>query len=343
MADIPVAPTKKKKSSGGSGGGSSSSGGSRSGGTRKSSGSSGGGGGGDPYLAAQKAAQAKADAKEREAKRKSSDRYVKQAETLQKQANALRIALGGKGFKRALNIKLGNIATVQKQADAVIMKGFNERVGDLRGTALDNEKAAAQQSLAALSNRGRERQQTISEAMLQGAGETDLLRAQNMALSNWEVNQAETNRNYFDTLRSTNTAIGDLNIDTRTARVNAATQANADREGLWTTYYNQMSDAYTQLGNVKGQQAEYYGLANEQVSSKSSRKRQRQTSGASGDYYAKASRAQGSAWKNPGVSKSLMNWAGAADEKAEEFSQRPVGASLFKAGKAPEGATLRKW
>lgn len=345
MADIPVAPTKKKKkSSGGSGGGGSSSGGGTrsSGGTKRSS-SGGGGGGGDPYLAAQKAAQAKADAKEREAKRKASDRYIKQADTLQKQANALRIALGGKGFKRALNIKLGNIATVQKQADSVIMKGFSDRIADLRGTALDNEKAAAQQSLAALSNRGRERAQTVSEAMLQGAGETDLLRAQNMALNNWEANQAETNRNYFDTLRSTNTAIGDLNIDTRTARVNAATQANADREGLWTTYYNQMSDAYTQLGNVKGQQAEYLGLANEQVSSKGTRKRQRASSSASGSYYAQASRTQGKAWKNPGVSKSLMNWAGAADEKAEEFAQRPVGASLFKAGKAPEGATLRKW
>lgn len=344
-SNIPVAPTKKKKQSGGGGGSSSGGGGSRSGGggTKRTSSGGGGGSSSDPYLRAQQAAQAKADRKEREAKQKSSQRYIKQADTLQKQADALRVALGKSGFKRALNIKLGNIGRVQGQADALLMKGFNERVSDLRGTALDNEKAAAQQSLAGLSNRGRERAQTVSEAMLQGAGETDLLRAQNMALSNWEANQAETNRNYFDSLRSVNTAIGDLNTDTRTARVNNAVQANADREGLWTTYYNQVSDAYTQIGNVKGQQAEYLGMANEQVSSKGVRKRQRRSADASGDYYRAASRTQGKAWKNPGVSSSLRNWAGAADERAEEFAQRPVGAQLFSAGKAPEGATLRKW
>jgi hypothetical protein len=341
-SNIPVAPTKKKKKS--SGGGSSSGGSSGgSSGTRKKSSGGGTKKSSDPYLAAQQAAQAKADKKEREAKRKSSDRYIKQADTLQKQADALRVALGGSGFRRALSTKLGNIGRVQKQADAVLLKGFNERLSDLRGSAVDNEKAAAQQSLAGLSNRGRERAQTISEAMLQGAGETDLLRAQNMALGNWEANQAETNRNYFDTVRSINASIGDLNTDTRTARVNNAVQANADREGLWTTYYNQVSDAYTQLGNIKGQQAEYLGLANEQVSSKKVRKDQRRIAGRSGNFYEQASRTQGKAYKNPGVSASLRNWAGGADERPEEFAQRPVGAPLFAAGKSPEGATLRKW
>lgn len=342
---IPVAPNKKKKKSSGgsgsSGGGSSSSGG--GGGSR----SGGGGGGGskpsDPYLAAQQAAQRKADAKEAEAKRKASNKYIKAADTIQQQADALRIALGSKGFRRQLNTKLGNINVAQSQADSLLMKNFNERLADLRGAQADNEKATASESLAGLSNRGRERANALSQAMLQGAGESDLLASQQMALRNWEANQSEVNRNYFDSTRSVNNSIGDLNADTRTARVNNVVQANADREQLWTNYYNQVSDTYTQLGNIKGQQANYLGEAYEQVASKKTKRRQSAASAQSGNWYDAASKTQGKAWKNPGVSSSLRNWAGGADEKTEKFAQRPVNAAIFSQGRRPEGATLRKW
>lgn len=341
---IPVAPNKKKSKP--SGGGGKSSGGSSGGGGKSSSGGGGGGGGktsSDPYLAAQQKAQREADRKEREAKQKASRKYIKAADTLQQQADALRIALGKSGFKRQLNVKLGNISTAQSQADALLMKNFNERLADLRGAQQDNEKATAAESIAGLSNRGRERANALSQAMLQGAGESDTLAAQQMALRNWEANTSETLRNYFDSTRSVNNSIGDLNADTRTARVNNVVQANADREQLWTNYYNQVSDAYTQLGNIKGQQANYLGEAYEQVASKSTRRRQARTSAASGNWYDQASKTQGKAWKNPGVSSSLRNWAGGADEKTEEFSQRPVDAALFSQGRRPEGASLRKW
>ena len=73
--------SSKKKSSGGSSGGSS----------RGRSRSGGGGGGSDPY------ARARADQKAQESK--AATRLASQAARLREQANALKIALGSKGFK----------------------------------------------------------------------------------------------------------------------------------------------------------------------------------------------------------------------------------------------------
>ena len=63
----------------------------------------------------------------------------------------------------------------------------------------------------------------LAQAALQGAGETDTLRGQFMAVRNWDANQADVNRSYFDTTRSINSSLQDLNSDVRQQRVNLAT------------------------------------------------------------------------------------------------------------------------
>ena len=101
--------------------------------------------------------------------------------------------------------------------------------------------------------------------MLQGAGESDVLQAQMMSLRNWQFNQTEANRSYYDTLRSLNSSLTDLNVDTKTALANNELQANADREAIWTNYHDRRSEAFTQLGNIRGQQADYYAEAEQMV------------------------------------------------------------------------------
>ena len=280
---------------------------------------------------------------QKKAQRKASERYIKQAESMAGQIKALKYSLGQKGFKAALSQRLANIGLVLQQQDAAVMEGYNSRVGDLKGAAADNDKSASDQSFANLSNRGRERANALSEAMLQGAGESDVLRSQMMSLRNWDQNQNEINRSFFDTLRSVNSSLGDLNVDTKTARLNLETQANADRDAATTEYFNQRSQGFTQLGNLRGQQAEYYGMANEQVSSKSSRSKQKQATAASDRAFMRAAKQTGKTFKNPGNSRVLREWKGAADIEGSLNNTASQSVATATTIKRPEGAQLRKW
>lgn len=328
----PKPPKSNPKPPAGGGGG----GGKSSGGGSGGSGSGGNGGGGsDPY--------AYAKAQERKADREANRRYLDQAAVLQQQINAIRLALGKKGFKRELDIKLGNILRTQRIVDSDLMRGYRDRVGSLENTAEDNEKAASGQTVANMQNRSRERANALSEAMAQGAGESDVLRAQQMSLRNWQANQAEVNRSFFDTLTSVNSSLTDLTTDTRTARVNNVIEANADREQLYTNYYDQRAETLTQLGNTLGQQAEYYGLANEAIASKGTRGKQKGAGKRSGAAFKGASLEAGKAWRNPGVKKGLRTWEGAADFEGALNNSQFSSASTEIAPPAPEGATLRKW
>lgn len=329
---IPTAPKDKNKNKGTpkpEGGGSGNSGGSSSSGGSGSS----GGGGNNPYAAAQR--------REENYKHRAALRYAEQAQTLQLQAQALRVALSKKGFKAALKQKLANVNLVTRQQDKELMRSYRDRVGSLKDSDSDNQKAASAQTFANLSNAGRERANALSEAMLQGAGESDVLRAQGMALRNWNANQNEVNRSFFDTQSSINSALNDLTVDTRTGRMNIALQANADKEMLYSNYYDRRSETLTQLGNTLGQMAEYYGMANEQEKSKGYQNKQDKFSDKSGDVFTQAALNSGKAWKNPGIPKKIRKWEGRDDFEGgmnnRQFRRQDVDLSR------PEGATLRSW
>lgn len=319
--------TPPSTSGSGSGGGTGSSG-------QGSSGASGSGGGGGyaSYLAAQRKAQAKA-----------AQRWLDQAATIEKQAKAIRFALGH-SFDKALRIKLRNSLRSMRQQDEMLMESYGSRLGDLAGAASDNEQATADQTFAAMSNASRERANAVAEAMNSGAGETDVLVAQGMALRSWDANQSEINRAHADTLRSINSSRGDLVADVATGRANIALQTNADREQLWTNYYNQRSEAYTNLGNVLGQAAEYYGYAQEAKASKKAKRGKKTSAEQSGRAFMRAAREAGKSWENPGVPQRIQDWTGAPDFESAT-SAAPIESALttVKAADAPEGATLRKW
>jgi hypothetical protein len=183
---------------------------------------------------------------------------------MQGQIKALRAALGPKGeFKDALKKRLANIELVLGEQMDDLDKAEKARSGSLDADQANNEMAAGDSSVLNETNRVRERASALSEAMTQGAGESDALRTQLMSLRNADANQNEINRAYHDGQRSINNSRIDLALDTHNARVNMVTEAMADKEQLWTTFNNQVSETWTQLGNALGQQAEYYGLAHE--------------------------------------------------------------------------------
>lgn len=332
---IPVAPSGPAPSSGTSGpsaGGSTTTSGGGSGTTSTGSGSSSAGGGSSSGSKGSSGGGGGGDYR-----KKAGRRYLDQAANLEAQARALQLALN-KSFGKALRKKLSNVNEVLKDQNSLIMEGYRERVASLEGSIEDNEKAQDTQTRLNDQNRVREQGAALTEAMAMGAGESDALQAQMMALRNWQANQGEIQRSLFDTLRSVNSSLNDLNVDTKTARVNLETQANADKEQLWTNYYNQRSEAYTQLGNIRGQQADYKDMAKEYGVGKGGGKN------AGHAAFQNSAKELGKAWENPGVSKKLKRWDG-----RDEFKPSGTGAPRLAAapsvdlGKKPEGATLRTW
>lgn len=292
---------------------------------------SGGGGGDGGYAAAQKKA-ANAAAK----------KYAAQVEILQQKVTPLNSLLNG-GYMEALNKRLTNVLTDLGLKDTALLESYEERVSGLKDNAKDNEKAFADTSYTNLANRGRERTLAVAEAAAQGAGESDVLKASLMSLRSWDANQNEGNRSYFDSARSINSSLNDLNVDTKTGRLNFQSQAESDRDALWTEYYNKMGESYTQLGNVKGEQASMYANANEMKSSSSYKSGQKSKSKESGEAFAKAAEMSTKVYAKQGPSAELAAWEGEADIEASAnnsvFDDSPTTIKTKK----PEGATLRKW
>lgn len=231
------------------------------------------------------------------------------------------------GFKKARNTKLGNIDLIYGQQQGQLLDSYGDKAGSLELSRTDNEKAESDASFANLGNRARESADILSQTAEQGAGETDTLKSQLMAVRNWDSNQADVNRSYFDTVRSVNSAITDLNADTKTAGVNLAAQMLSDKESVWANYYNQRTDAYTQLGNMK---ANPYSNAYSKKGAKS----------AYNDMAKEASKA----WKNPGVDESVLSWEGSSQAEEGKVNNTQVGnAAKVTEAKRPEGSTLRNW
>lgn len=197
-------------------------------------------------------------------------------------------------------------------------------MGSLSLAKRDNEKAEADASFGNLTNRARETTDLLAQSAAQGAGETDVLRTQLMALRNWDANQQDVNRSYFDTMRSTNTAMTDLTADTKHARVNLATEALADEEQVWANYYNQRADAYTQIGNI------HSNPTSDSYNKKST----------AFDSMAKEA---SSNWKNPGVGTNITGWTGAKVTEDKLNNTQMQNAARPVNLKRPEGSTLKKW
>ena len=229
------------------------------------------------------------------------------------------------GLAKYRDTKLTNIDTIYKQLDADLLKSYGERSGQLNASKLDNDKAEAGASFMNLSNRAREHADILGQSALQGAGESDTLRAQMMSIRNWQSNQSDVNRSFYDTQRGINSSIVDLNADTRSARIGAAQNMLNDKEQVWDNFYDRKTDAYTQMGNIEG---DPYSDAYKKNSSA----------------YANMATTASQAWSNPGISSSITGWKGDVQATEQRLNNSALGnATQLVAPKKPEGATLRKW
>ena len=273
----------------------------------------------DIALQEQRAAAARAAAAQKAREQRENEATKKQVDSLKKMLDS--------SFGAARDAKLTGIDKVYQQSDALLLSAFQDRLSPLSGYLTDNEKSEHDATQANLANRARERGDIIANATGVGVGETDLLRAQLMAARNWGANQQDVNRAFFDTQRSINSQITDLNQDTKQSRFNLSNQANKDRGSVWDAYYNQVTDTWNQIANLEGSNSnESYKVQ-------------------FADANDKAATAAASAWNDPGVSEDVQNWKGR--ETTEKYLNNSALWAAAERGnkqsKRPEGATLRTW
>lgn len=157
---------------------------------------------------------------------------------------------------RDINLMLGQQLDQLKEAAGLRGASFLE-------SADDAEKATADVQEAGFRNLVRERADSLTAILQQGAGETDAVRSMLMNARNWSANTSEANRAYFDTMQSINQGIIDLNIDTKATMSNAHMTAEGLRDEQWQNYYNRRSEAMTELGNLYASRASLLDQASE--------------------------------------------------------------------------------
>lgn len=334
----PVRPTRSyhastKKKSSGSGVNTGSSGGGGGGGGGKKSGGGGGGGA--------RGAERRAVHRENATKRKAGKRYLEAAANLELQAKAIRHALKI-DFKKARDQNLGDLSQVLNSQISQLKLGQGQRAQTFLAAADNTKKATAGQAEQGYANLTRERADSMSSILEQGAGETDAARAMLISARNWHANASEGNRAYFDSMQSVNQGIVDLNIDTRNAMSNAYTSSEGEKDRLWQEYYNKRSESFTQLGNTEGQRADYFAQAKE-MGVKPKKGYEKKAEKEMAKSYMDASKEAGKSY----VQKKLPEWiAKYSGTKAVEakLTNTTLGAGpdLGKVEKA-EGATLKKW
>lgn len=309
----------------------------------------------DPAAAARKqnedlAAQARADAlaaekravdRQNADKRKAGKRFVESAKNLEGQAAALERALKT-DFGKNLRSNLADVGLNLKQQVTTLTEGAKARGAQFVATARDNEKATGDTLGAAAQNMTRERADAMSQLVQQGAGETDSMRAMLMSARNLQANATEANRSYFDTVRSINTGITDLNVDTKTALTNMYMAAEQERDRLHQDYFNRRSEAYTQLGNIRGQQQDFYEQAKE-MGVQPGKWAMIKTERSRDASFDQASKELGRDYKQQALPNWVKNYKGQAKVQERQSNTNLAAAVTIDKAEKAEGASLRRW
>ena len=291
----------------------------------------------DPY----KAAEARADKKQKERDKKAGKKYLEAATNLEAQAKAIRQALDI-DFASARDNNLGDINKTLNEQVATLTSAHRLRAEQFLKSAEDTEVATASTQEESFSNAVRERADTLTNILSQGAGETDTLRGMLMAAKNWSANAGEANRAYFDSMRSVNAGIMDLNVDTKSGLAGAATSAEAERDRIWQDFYNRRSEAFTQLGNTLGQKADYYAQAKE-MGVKPKKGAEKATEDAMKKAFKDSAVESGKSYTQQALPTWISDYQGQEQVKAEQSNSNLAAAVTFDPVAKAEGATLRKW
>jgi hypothetical protein len=291
----------------------------------------------DPY----KAAEARADKKQKERDKKAGKKYLEQAGNLDAQARAIRQALNV-DFASARDNNLGDIGRMLQSQIQALQTGHSQRAKTFLDAATDTEVATSATQEESFGNAVRERADTLTNILTQGAGETDTMRAMLMAAKNWNANASEANRAYFDSMRSVNSGIVDLNLDTKAELSKAHAGAEGERDRVWQDFYNRRAEAFTQIGNIRGQQKDYYASAKE-LGVKPKKGTEKAADDAMKKAFKDSAVESGKSYTQQALPNWISDYQGQDQVKAAQSNSNLAAAVTLDPMAKAEGATLRKW
>ena len=332
MATYPTPPKSgKTKSSGGSGGSSKSSGSSSS----RSSSGGGGGGSSDPY------ARARADQRAQESK--AAARLSAQAARLRQQADALKLALGSKGFAAELKRQLGNADLEFREEDALVLSQYErgkKALEQQKSTTEDQRSRSLQENGQ---NAGRERNEALQQGIENGISATDMIKAQSASLRNWSLNAQQAQTNYTDEVNGLQSEHSQMVNSVITSRQTAWREREQQRSQLYRGYYDNRGQVLTEIGNKLGESAQYYDMANEQKASKTYTSKGKSTNAEAMRTLRAAALESGRGYAERSTPGSITKWEGSA-KIVNTTDSRQWGQQALEI-KDAEGAskTLRKW
>lgn len=307
-------------------------------GTSGSGGSGGGGSGGGgstPSWVKRQEREAK------KAKREAAKRAQKNAELLMKQANAMKIALGKNGYKKTLQTQLKNIRLTLQEDEGVLVNAFNEGRTELERQSATNMDVAAEGATAALSNAGRERSEAMAQAISNGLGAVDMLRAQAASLRNWKTNAQGVAQSFTDTQNQLQSSAAELGNSFIAQRVSLWRDSEEARGLATNSYYDNRGAALTEIGNKLGEASTYWDLANQEQANKLRKRKSKNTSKQSVQYLRRAAKQTGKSYSQRELPDRMADWENPIDVD-QRIDSRAWAAPEVSVREA-EGATLRRW
>jgi hypothetical protein len=291
--------------------------------------------------AAQLAAEGRADAKQKAANLKTARRYGQASTDLQFQIRSLRDAIRN-SFASARRQNIGDLNLMLGQQLDQMKEDAGLRGAQYLSAVSDAEKATGDELQKGFRNLVRERADSMTAILEQGAGETDALRTMLMNARNWHANASDANRAYYDTMQSVNQGINDLNIDTKTAMANAHMTNEGQKEAAWQGFYNQRASALTELGNTYGKQAEYLAQAKE-LGLKGTKPRLATARTGMKKAFAASSNELGKSYVQQPLPDWIEGWQGTALQERRQENTNLASAPVMEGVRRAQGATLRKW
>lgn len=339
MATYPTPPkpsAPKPKTGGGGGSKSSGGGGGGSRSTSSSRSSSSSSSGGDPY------ARARADQKA--AEKKAATRLTLQAQKLAEQAAALRIAITtNKGFSATLQRELGNANLEFNEKDTLLLSQYQRGKTALETQAATTEDQRARGLADSSGNAGRERNEALQQGIENGISASDMIKAQAASLRSWSFNAGQVQTNYTDEINGITSEHAQMVNSVVTSRQQAWREREQQRSQLYRSFYDNRSQTFTEIGNKLGESSQYYDMANEQLTSKTSAAKAKSAQKAAMDNLRAAAVETGKGYKEAATPTSITKWQGTANIRNTTDARQWAKPELEI--KDAEGASsrLRKW
>ncbi|UTN92907.1 hypothetical protein SEA_BIRDFEEDER_41 [Microbacterium phage Birdfeeder] len=238
-----------------------------------------------------------------------------------------------KGFESGRDTQLKNADDALGRTLEGILANYNLAMADYEASADANASDYDAKTSANVANRARERMSLLQQAASQGAGESDQLRAQVQAFLNSQANQLEIDTARGDTERSILSQIANSNSQAEAQRRSAWAQNQEARGQAMNDFYKNYNDTMTNAQRVAAQ--------NQNVDSDYSEGFVANTRGM--NLVDEASRYAGQTYREEKQTDDwYRNFAGRrTGEKQRGSSTSRAGATIIKAPKAAEGATLR--